>query len=81
FQNAREAVIEAPEVLPASPAARHAPPARPHPGQPRGGLQALDTGDARMSAVIAKLRKVIDRDIPVLITGETGTGKEWLAQA
>ncbi|WP_343741182.1 sigma-54-dependent Fis family transcriptional regulator [Herbaspirillum huttiense] len=81
FQNAREAVIEAPEVLPASPAARHAPPARPHPGQPRGGLQALDTGDARMSAIIAKLRKVIDRDIPVLITGETGTGKEWLAQA
>nr|WP_034340946.1 sigma-54-dependent Fis family transcriptional regulator [Herbaspirillum sp. B39] len=81
FQNAREAVIEAPEVLPAGPTARHAPPARPHPGQPRGGLQALDTGDARMSAIIAKLRKVIDRDIPVLITGETGTGKEWLAQA
>jgi transcriptional regulator with PAS, ATPase and Fis domain len=81
FQNAREAVIEAPEVLPAGPTARHAPPAGPHPGQPRGGLQALDTGDARMSAIIAKLRKVIDRDIPVLITGETGTGKEWLAQA
>lgn len=81
FQNAREAVIEAPEVLPASPSARPAPPVRPHPGQPRGGLQALDTGDARMSAIIAKLRKVIDRDIPVLITGETGTGKEWLAQA
>jgi len=81
FQNAREAVIEAPEVLPASPSARPAPPVRPHPGQPRGGLQALDTGDARMSAIIGKLRKVIDRDIPVLITGETGTGKEWLAQA
>ena len=81
FQNAREAVIEAPEVLPASPSARRAPPVRPHPGQPRGGLQALDTGDARMSAIIGKLRKVIDRDIPVLITGETGTGKEWLAQA
>ncbi|MGC4244124.1 MAG: sigma 54-interacting transcriptional regulator, partial [Herbaspirillum sp.] len=81
FQNAREAVTEAPEVLPASPSARPAPPVRPHPGQPRGGLQALDTGDARMSAIIAKLRKVIDRDIPVLITGETGTGKEWLAQA
>ncbi|WP_443115433.1 sigma-54-dependent Fis family transcriptional regulator [Herbaspirillum seropedicae] len=81
FQNAREAVIEAPEILPASPAPRHAPPVRPHPGQARGGLQALDTGDARMSAIIAKLRKVIDRDIPVLITGETGTGKEWLAQA
>ncbi len=81
FQNAREAVIEAPEALPASPATRQAPPVHPHPGQPRSGLQALDTGDARMSAIIAKLRKVIDRDIPVLITGETGTGKEWLAQA
>jgi transcriptional regulator with PAS, ATPase and Fis domain len=79
FQNAREAVIEARGT--ARQSGHTPPPVRPHPGQPRGGLQALDTGDARMSAIIAKLRKVIDRDIPVLITGETGTGKEWLAQA
>ncbi|MDR5752926.1 MULTISPECIES: sigma-54-dependent Fis family transcriptional regulator [unclassified Caballeronia] len=46
-----------------------------------GGLARLDTGDARVAAVIGKVRKVIDRDIPILITGETGTGKELLAQA
>ena len=41
----------------------------------------LDTGDPQVAAVIAKVRKVIGKDIPVLITGETGTGKELLAQA
>ncbi|HEX7685843.1 MAG TPA: sigma-54-dependent Fis family transcriptional regulator [Trinickia sp.] len=44
-------------------------------------LEQLDTGDPQVSAVIAKLRKVIGKDIPLLITGETGTGKELLAQA
>ena len=44
-------------------------------------LAQLDTGDPQIAAVIAKVRKVIGKDIPVLITGETGTGKELLAQA
>jgi len=44
-------------------------------------LASLDTGDTRVSAVIGKVRKVIGKDIPILITGETGTGKELLAQA
>lgn len=44
-------------------------------------LASLDTGDAKVSAVIGKVRKVIGKDIPILITGETGTGKELLAQA
>lgn len=44
-------------------------------------LSFLDTGDPQLAAVIAKIRKVIGRDIPILITGETGTGKELLAQA
>jgi len=44
-------------------------------------LDTLDTGDAQVAAVIAKVRKVIGKDIPILITGETGTGKELLAQA
>jgi sigma-54 dependent transcriptional regulator, acetoin dehydrogenase operon transcriptional activator AcoR len=44
-------------------------------------LGQLDTGDARMAQVIGKLRKVAGSDIAVLITGETGSGKEWLAQA
>ncbi|MFJ3057419.1 sigma-54-dependent Fis family transcriptional regulator [Herbaspirillum sp. NPDC087042] len=81
FQNAREAVIEAPGANPAGAALPLPAQQRPAPTTARPDLAALDTGDARMSAIIAKLRKVIDRDIPVLITGETGTGKEWLAQA
>ncbi|PTB21122.1 sigma-54-dependent Fis family transcriptional regulator [Trinickia symbiotica] len=44
-------------------------------------LAHLDTGDPQVASVIAKVRKVIGKDIPVLITGETGTGKELLAQA
>ncbi|MFT0170025.1 sigma-54-dependent Fis family transcriptional regulator [Paraburkholderia mimosarum] len=44
-------------------------------------LSYLDTGDPQVALVIAKVRKVIGKDIPVLITGETGTGKELLAQA
>ncbi|RKE37898.1 transcriptional regulator of acetoin/glycerol metabolism [Paraburkholderia sp. BL23I1N1] len=44
-------------------------------------LSYLDTGDPQIAAVIAKVRKVIGKDIPILITGETGTGKELLAQA
>jgi sigma-54 dependent transcriptional regulator, acetoin dehydrogenase operon transcriptional activator AcoR len=34
-----------------------------------------------MAAIAAKVRRVIDRDIPILILGETGTGKELLARA
>jgi transcriptional regulator of acetoin/glycerol metabolism len=45
------------------------------------GLRYLDTGDAQMQAVIRKVRRVVDRDIPVLVLGETGTGKELLARA
>lgn len=45
------------------------------------GLDELDTGDAQVKAVITKLRKVIGKDIPVMVLGETGTGKELLARA
>jgi sigma-54 dependent transcriptional regulator, acetoin dehydrogenase operon transcriptional activator AcoR len=44
-------------------------------------LQYLDTGDPQVAAVIHKLRRVSGRDIPVMILGETGTGKDLLAQA
>jgi len=44
-------------------------------------LRYLNTGDPQMAALICKLDKVMGRDIPILITGETGTGKELLAQA
>jgi len=41
----------------------------------------LDTGDAQMAAVLRRVEKVRGRDIPVLVLGKTGTGKEWLARA
>ncbi|WP_028220933.1 sigma-54-dependent Fis family transcriptional regulator [Paraburkholderia oxyphila] len=47
----------------------------------RSRLSHLETGDPQVSAVIAKVRKIIGKDIPLLVTGETGTGKELLAQA
>ena len=61
-------------------------PARPVPdAEPRkphfSSLQYLDTGDPQVGAAIHKLRRVADRDIPVMILGETGTGKDLLAQA
>ncbi|WP_019448425.1 sigma-54-dependent Fis family transcriptional regulator [Cupriavidus sp. BIS7] len=45
------------------------------------GLDALDTGDAQIKSVIGKLRKVIGKDITIMVLGETGTGKELLARA
>lgn len=44
-------------------------------------LLALDTGDALMRQAIAKAKLAIGHDIPILIEGETGTGKELLAKA
>jgi len=49
--------------------------------KPPSGLQFLQTGDAQVEAVVQKVRRIIDRDIPLLILGETGTGKELLARA
>ncbi|MBF6991200.1 sigma-54-dependent Fis family transcriptional regulator [Cupriavidus sp. IK-TO18] len=56
---------------------------RAHPSGPAGpeGLDDLDTGDTQIRAVIGKLRKVIGKDIPVMVLGETGTGKELMARA
>jgi transcriptional regulator of acetoin/glycerol metabolism len=45
------------------------------------GLRYLNTGDPQLEQVIDKVNKVLGRDIPILIMGETGTGKELLAQA
>ncbi len=44
-------------------------------------LRYLNTGDVQVATLIDKLRKVSGRDISILVTGETGTGKELLAQA
>lgn len=44
-------------------------------------LRYLDTGDPQISAVIRKLSMVKNHDIPIMILGETGTGKDLMAQA
>ncbi|MEO8118095.1 MAG: sigma-54-dependent Fis family transcriptional regulator [Rhodoferax sp.] len=44
-------------------------------------LDELDFGDAHVRSVTQKVRHVIDKDISILILGETGTGKELLANA
>jgi len=62
------------------PAAQEAP--RPTPRKPQlSTLQYLNTGDPQVASVIHKLRMVSGKDIPVMILGETGTGKDLLAQA
>jgi transcriptional regulator of acetoin/glycerol metabolism len=44
-------------------------------------LHYLNTGDPQIAKVIEKLRRLQGRDIPILIMGETGVGKELLAKA
>jgi transcriptional regulator of acetoin/glycerol metabolism len=44
-------------------------------------LDKLDTGDSMLRKTLARARKALGHDIPVLIEGETGTGKELLAKA
>jgi transcriptional regulator of acetoin/glycerol metabolism len=62
-------------------AAAHAPAKPPVKRTQLSSLQYLDTGDPQVSSVIHKLRMVSGKDIPVMILGETGTGKDLLAQA
>ncbi len=56
------------------PVARPAPHAHPD-------LQQLAGLDAGLQQNVRRVRKVIDKGIPILITGETGTGKEAFARA
>ncbi len=51
------------------------------PAQRARALAALNTGDAQLANVLDKAERVLNKNIPVLILGETGTGKEWLARA
>ncbi len=44
-------------------------------------LRYLDTGDAQIAAVIRKLCMVRNHGIPIMILGETGTGKDLMAKA
>jgi sigma-54 dependent transcriptional regulator, acetoin dehydrogenase operon transcriptional activator AcoR len=84
WSNVTEAAAAArrPDAVEAVPASQPAP--APAPAAPEAGgvgLAHLQTGDAQMGALLAKVRRVLDRDIPILVLGETGTGKELLARA
>lgn len=64
------------------------PPALPQPNAATTGakktsyqLDELDFGDAHVRSITQKIRHVVDKDISILILGETGTGKELLANA
>ncbi len=61
--------------------ATSSPPVSPLKARAASRLAALKTGDPCLAALIEKVSKVLGRDIPILVTGETGSGKELLAQA
>lgn len=42
---------------------------------------AVRTGDAAMRALVDTLEKVVDHDVSILLLGESGSGKNFLAQA
>jgi sigma-54 dependent transcriptional regulator, acetoin dehydrogenase operon transcriptional activator AcoR len=44
-------------------------------------LHDLNCGDVKMQTVIDKVQRALDKNISIMIWGETGTGKEWLANA
>jgi transcriptional regulator of acetoin/glycerol metabolism len=69
-----------PQSTPRTLAARAAPVAADAAGA-FSGLHYLKTGDPQVEATIQKVQRVLNRDIPLLILGETGTGKELLARA
>ena len=50
---------------------------------PRGpdALSQLDTGDEQLATAIQRARRIMVKDIPLLIQGESGVGKELFASA
>ncbi len=71
--------IQPPERDPRSEARRE--PVAPPPPSPGDPLSTLEHGDQQMANNIRIVRRVLDRDIPVLLLGETGTGKGCFAKA
>src|SRR5207302_303603 len=55
--------------------------ADPVPSASRSALDELDLGDASMARNIRAAKRVASRDVPILLIGETGTGKELFARA
>jgi transcriptional regulator of acetoin/glycerol metabolism len=53
----------------------------PMPSVAAGALGALGSGDPQVAALQARAAKLARTALPILIQGETGTGKEFLARA
>lgn len=51
------------------------------PGQKPCGLDEIQFGDQAMEYNVRSAKRVLNRDIPILLSGETGTGKEIFARA
>ncbi|XYJ10346.1 sigma-54-dependent Fis family transcriptional regulator [Telluria sp. B2] len=49
--------------------------------QPASALDALHFGDPAMSDIVATAKRVMERNVAIVLLGETGTGKERLARA
>jgi len=88
FLVARPSALEAEsQEAPGAVIGRRARPAAPRP-EPRDPAAALaaptvapDFGDARLARALGQARRALSRDIPVLLQGETGSGKEVFARA
>ncbi len=66
------------------PVTRRDQPARVRGGCPPGGkvtLEALATGDERLQLALDRGARILGKDIPLLIQGESGVGKELFARA
>jgi sigma-54 dependent transcriptional regulator, acetoin dehydrogenase operon transcriptional activator AcoR len=77
------AVAQEPESAQRGARAAHAAPrdSTPLPSPSRSALDELDLGDAAMARNIRAAKRVASRDVPVLLIGETGSGKEMFARA
>ncbi|WP_240493480.1 sigma-54-dependent Fis family transcriptional regulator [Pandoraea sp. ISTKB] len=77
FAALAERIVRVPAAAPARPAPMHARHLRPD----YLDIDDLCGTDARMRDLLARGKRFVDRGLPVLILGETGTGKEFLARA
>jgi len=66
LQNKKQARVIAPQAIKRTSAAT---------------LDMLNSGDTKIAKAIQQIKQVLPRDIPILIQGETGAGKELFARA